>query len=113
MQRIIHNVLGTNYEVLVGEKAEIGLDEAHMGICKMYAKKILVHTGADDCDERELKQRTVEIIAHEIFHAYLCECGLDLDEEVEERLADFYMKNWKKMSKSILDLLEESGFLDK
>lgn len=112
MMEYTQNVLGTDYRVLMGTKEEIGLDEDHMGMCKVFAKDILVHIGADDCDEKELRVRTKEIVAHEFFHAYLNEVGLELEPEVEERLADFFMKNWQKMNNSILEVLDKSGFLD-
>lgn len=112
MTKLVHSVLGTDYDVLVGERADIDLSEEHLGICKVYAKEILVATDVQDCNEKELQVRTQEVVAHEIFHAYLNEAGMELDEDVEERLADFYMKNWRKINNSILDVLDKSGFLD-
>lgn len=113
MKEILHSVLGTEYKVLLGDKADIGLDEDHLGVCRVYAKEILVATDVQDCNEKELEVRTQEVVAHEIFHAYLNEAGMELDDSVEERLADFYMKNWRKLNNSILEVLDESGFLDK
>ena len=113
MINLVHNVFGADYEVLIGERSEIGLDEDHLGVCRVYAKKILVAIDKQDCDEKELQVRTQEVVAHEIFHAYLNEAGLELEENLEERLADFYMKNWRKMSNSIFEVLDKSGFLDK
>lgn len=113
MKKLIHSVLGTDYKVLVGERADIELSEEHLGVCRVYAKEILVATNKQDCNEKELQVRTQEVVAHELFHAYLNEAGLELEEEVEERLADFYMKNWRKMNNSILEVLGRSGFLNK
>lgn len=112
MTKLVHSVLGTNYDVKIGERADIDLSEEHLGICKVYAKEILVATDVQDCNEEELQVRTQEVVAHEIFHAYLNEAGMELDEDVEERLADFYMKNWRKINNSILEVLDKSGFLD-
>ena len=112
-ETLLHDVLGTEYEIMFGTKEKIGLSEEHMGLCKVYAKQILVHIGADDCDEKELKKRTEEIVAHELFHAYLNESGIEIDEEVEEVIANFYTKNWRKMNNSILEVLGRSGYLNK
>lgn len=79
---------------------------------ELGGKKILVKTDKEDCKKKELEVRTQEILAHEIFHAYLNECGLELDSQVEEQLANFYMKNWRKMNNSVLECLDELGLLD-
>ena len=108
------DVLGTTYEVSLGDKEEIGLDKDHLGECRIFGKKILVKTSQDDCkDLEELRLRTQETVAHEIFHAFINESGVDLEPDIEEQIACFYMKNWRKMSNSILEVLDETGFLDK
>ena len=109
MKSLIHSVLGTDYEVLLGDKDEIGIADENMGECRVYAKKILVSTEQDDCTKEELKMRTQEILAHEFFHAYANEAGLDIDPDTEERIANFFMKTWKKMNNSILEVLKETG----
>lgn len=113
MTRVTNNVLGTPYEVLLGTKSQIGISEENMGECRSYSKKILVSTEQDDCTEEELMVRTQEIVAHEIFHAYANEAGLDLTPDTEEMVANFFMKTWRKMNNSILEICDESGFLDK
>lgn len=112
MKDIVHSVLGTEYEVLFGAREEIHMSEENMGECKVYAKEILVCTDRGDCDEGENIVRVQEIVAHEFFHAYANEAGLDLDPDTEERVACFFMKTWRKMTNSILAVLDESGFLD-
>lgn len=112
MRRIIHNVLGTNYEVLFGSREEIKLPEENMGECHIYAKKILVCTEKGEITYEELKVKVQEIVAHEFLHAYLNEAGVDIEDGNEEKLCDFYMKNWRKLNNSILEVLDESGFLD-
>lgn len=47
------------------------------------------------------------------FHAFINESDVDLEPDIEEQIACFYMKNWRKMSNSILEVLDETGFLDK
>ena len=104
MNKIMHSVLGTVYEVLFGDREELHMSDDNMGECRVYGKKVLVCTESGDCSKEELEVRTTEIIAHEIFHAYANEAGLDLDNDTEEMVAIFFMKNWKKMSDSILAL---------
>lgn len=106
MKKVIHNVLGTPYAVLFGNREQLALDECNAGECRIYSKVIKVCTEKEDCTETELEAKILEIIAHEIFHAYLNEAGIDLDSSVEEQMASFFMKNWKKMSVSISDLFE-------
>lgn len=113
-QTWIHSVLGTPYVFEFGDRESLELSPENIGECRVYAKKILVCTEKEDCvTEEELDLKVREILAHEIFHAYLNEAGIDLDDSVEEQLASFYMKNWRKMSDSILEVADETGFLDK
>lgn len=112
MKSLIHSVLGTHYEVLIGSRDEIGIAEENMGECRVYAKKILVCTDRGDCTEEELRVKVQEIIAHEFLHAYLNEAGVDLTDGDEEKLCYFYMKNWRKLNNSVLEVLDKSGFLD-
>lgn len=109
MKELKIDVMGCPYKVLVGKADEIHIDKENMGECRTRGKKILVKTDKEDCKKRELEVRTQEILAHEIFHAYLNECGLELDSQVEEQLANFYMKNWRKMNNSVLECLDELG----
>lgn len=113
-QTLVHNVLGTPYVFELGERESLEIGAENVGECQVYAKKIIVCTDKEDCSKQEevdLKVR--EILAHEIFHAYVNEAGLDLDDIVEEQVATFFMKNWRKMSDSILEVADETGFLDK
>ena len=112
MKTLIHNVLGTPYKVMIGDKEDLNITEEYMGECRVYSKEILICVERGDCTDEELRVKTQEILAHEIFHAYMNESGFEVDEEVEERLASFFMKTWKKMSNSILDILDEINFLD-
>lgn len=112
MKKFVHNVLGTAYEVLMGEREEIDIAEENMGECRVYAKRVIVCTEKGDCTEEELRVKVQEIVAHEFFHAYLNEAGVDLDCGDEEKACDFYMKNWRKLNNSILEVLDVGGFLD-
>lgn len=110
---VVHNVLDTPYTVKVGKKDLINIADDNMGECKTYAKEILVCTEDEKCTEKELRVRTQEILAHEFLHAYLNEAGVELSDEAEEKICYFFMKNWRKMNNSILEVLDELGFLDK
>ena len=112
-KELVHNILGTPYIVEFGDRSEIVIDDNNLGECKVYKKKILVCTEKYECDEIELEARTQEVLAHEIFHAYANEVGLDLDDRTEEMVANFFMKNWRKTNDSILEILDVTGFLDK
>ena len=112
MKKLIHNVLGTDYEVILDEKDQLDMLEENMGECRIYSKKILVSISQNDCTEEELRVRTQEIVTHEFFHAYANEAGLDIDPDTEEMLATFFMKMWRKMNNSILEVLDKTGFLD-
>lgn len=111
--KILHNVLGTNYTVETGDRKTLDMCEEHSGECKVYTKEILVCTEKEDCTKEELNLVVSEIVAHEIFHAYVNEAGIDIDERTEEAMASFFMKNWRKMNNSILEVLDVTGFLDK
>lgn len=112
MKRLVHSVLGTEYEILFGNRDEISISEENMGECYIYSKKILVCTEKGEISEEELRVKVQEIVAHEFLHAYLNEAGVDIENGDEEKLCDFYMKNWRKLNNSILKVLDESGFLD-
>ena len=104
------NIMGTDYTVRFGSKKFLGMSEENMGECRVFSKEILVCTTQDDCSAEELEVRTLEIIAHEIFHAYANEAGLDLEPDVEERVATFFMKNFDKMNDTIEELYQKWRF---
>lgn len=105
MIKFVHNILGTDYTFKLGTREEIDMSENNQGECKIFSKEIKVCTDpvCSDrvLDEKELIERTKEILAHEIFHAYCNECGLDVSDDTEEVFAIFFMKVWKKMYDSI------------
>lgn len=88
------------------------MSEENVGECRTYSKKIMVCTEDEECTEEELQKKVQEVLAHEFLHAYLNEAGVLMGDEEEERLCDFFMKNWRKLNNSILEVLDESGFLD-
>lgn len=76
----------------------------------------MLHSLEGDVTEYEKDKRAEEIVAHEIFHAYCNESGnesgIDIDDDTEEKFAVWYMKMWRKMNNSILQVLDENGLLD-
>ena len=112
MNSFKHSVLGTPYSVSLGSRKEISISEENMGECRVFSKELSVCTDKSGCTEQEFLVRTQEIVAHEVFHAYVNEAGLDIDNDLEELLATFYMKNWRKLHNSVLEILDKSGFLD-
>ena len=76
-------------------------------------KQILVEHSNRDCQtEIEKDKRASNIVAHEVFHAYVHESGLNLDADTEERLAVWYETMWRRMYNTILDILDELGLID-
>lgn len=113
MKKSLVNVLGEEYTCKLGERCEVGLSPDFEGECRPYLKELRVlHSleGVDSVEEKD--SRTEGIVAHEIFHAFVSESGLDIPEDVEETLACWYMKMWRKMNNSILQVLDENGLLD-
>ena len=106
-------VLGTEYLVNIGDREELPLDKDNMGECRIYSKGINVLQSCENgCSAYEKDKRAEEIVAHEIFHAFCNESGLDVDEDTEEKFAVWYMKMWRKMNNAILQVLDENGLLD-
>lgn len=113
MKELHTNVLGTDYKVLVGKRKEIGIPKKLRGQCCNYLKQVMVEHSMRGCDTEEEKNvLTTEVVAHEMFHAFVNESGLDIPEDVEETLALWYEKNWRKLNNSIIGLLDELNLLD-
>lgn len=99
------SVLGVSYRVLIGDRKELGLSKDSLGEVDLYSKTIRV-----EHSYRMLKveeplyrlRRTKEIIIHELFHAFVHESGLNLDEQLEESLAVWL----EKMLPNILPLVD-------
>ena len=98
MKKFVREIMGTPYIFKFGKREDINLKDEYLGLCCKYSKEILVSTDKGECTEEDLKVRTQEVVAHEILHAYLNECGLEIGDVNEELLADFFMKNWRKSS---------------
>ena len=61
----------------------------------------------DTVTKTEWEERQNRTIAHEVFHAYVRESGLDLDYSTEEKLALWYEQMWDKMSDTIDSLIDK------
>lgn len=113
MKQSIVSILGTDYLVSAGNRKEICLDKSNDGEFRRFSNNIKVlHSLEGDVTEYEKDKRAEEIVAHEIFHAYCNESGIDVDDDTEEKFAVWYMKIWRKMNNSILQVLDENGLLD-
>lgn len=112
--KVLHtNILGVDYEVQVGKRKELGLPKSLQGQCSYHLHEIKVEHSHRGCStDEEGDKRAQGVVAHEIFHAFVKESGLDLDEAVEEKLAVWYEEQWRKMNNSILGVLDELGLVD-
>lgn len=107
MQTTEVKILGTKYEVSLGTQEELGLSDTLAGECRIYGHSIKVEHSMKDVESEEAQlQRTHQILAHEVFHAFVNESGLTLDEDVEERLACWYEKMWRRMNNAIFEVLD-------
>lgn len=107
------DILGSDYEVDFGKRKKIGLSSNLEGQCAFLLRKILVEHSMRDCETKEERDiRTVNTLAHEVFHAYVHESGLELDDSTEEKLAVWYEVMWRKMNNTILGVLDEMKLLD-
>lgn len=113
MKAFKKDILGTPYLIMYGLRSEIDLDSNLAGCCRVFTKQILIATDMEDCENQNaLEVRIQETIAHEVLHAFLNESGVDIDEGDEEKVCCFYMKNWRKLHTTILDIIRQVG-LDK
>lgn len=113
MKSLHTQILGEDYEVKVRKRKELDLPKELQGSCAYLLKQILVEHSNRECQtDIEKDKRTSNTVAHEVFHAYVHESGLDLDEATEERLAVWYETMWRRMNNTILDVLDELGLVD-
>lgn len=108
MKTVCTDILGVDYEIEVGKRKELGLPKSLVGQCCPYLHKIKVlHSNELGDTKEEIDCAIRGTVAHEIFHAFCKESGLDLDKNTEEKLALWYEEQWRKMSNCILDTLEK------
>lgn len=107
---VSQEILGEKYLTIFGNPKETHISEGNLGECHVYSKEIKVVDDPtyfeENLGDEEVQNRTLEVLAHEIFHAYLNESGIEIDLDIEEQIATFYQKNWKKMSNSILYIFD-------
>lgn len=108
------DVLGTEYSVTLDKRKKLTrLSKDNMGECRVYSKELnCLRSKENGCNEEEKEKRAEEIVAHEMFHAFVNESGLCVSDDVEEVFAYWYMKVWRKMNNAILQVLDENGLLD-
>lgn len=114
--KVVHtNILGADYEVQIGKRKELGLPRKLMGQCVVHLHEIKVERSKRSefhITDEERDRRTQGVVAHEVFHAFCKESGLDIDEDTEEKLATWYEEQWRKMNNCILGVLDEIGLVD-
>lgn len=99
------SVLGVSYKVLIGDMEELELPDNLFGYADLYAKEIKIEHSYREFANRNPEHRlarTKEIIIHELFHAFVHESGLNLDEQLEESLAVWL----EKMLPNIIPLVD-------
>ena len=82
------NILGTEYQVKVGDLNERELAEAD-GICELYDKYILLRSPEYMCGQsaKSRQNRYNHVLRHEIIHATAHECGVPYGDD--ENLVDW------------------------
>ena len=109
------DILGTEYTIKVSDdRKEIGLSDENWGECHVYEKTILVCSKNEEgISDDANRTQVAEILAHEVFHAYLNESGntYALEPEVEELMCAMFSKVWRKMFNTILDSLDSMGMV--
>lgn len=104
------DVLGTSYKFKYGHRDNLSMDEEHSGECRYYSKQVMIeHSMCDVESELERDNRSLEILAHEVFHAFTHESGLQLSEKQEEDLACWYSRMWNKMNNVIYKVSNDMG----
>lgn len=113
MKTLHTNILGADYTVNVGKRKELELPKHLKGQCAPYIRVISVEHSMRDMNTKEERNKfTMGVVAHEVFHAFVKESGLDIPEDLEERLATWYEEHWRKMNNSIYGILDELNLLD-
>lgn len=112
--KVVHtNILGADYEVQIGKRKELGLPKSLQGQCAYHLHQIKVEHSHRQCEtDEEMDKRTQATTAHEVFHAFCKESGLDIDSDTEEKLATWYEEQWRKMNNCILGVFDEIGLVD-
>lgn len=99
------SILGTHWEIIEGET--LRENEGCDGQTKIYDKKILIMPESSmlekDATVFAKSKRWKEVMRHEIFHAFFCECGLD-DYCRDEKLVDFLAAQFPKLLDLFYDM---------
>lgn len=101
------DILGTDYQIEVGEKKSLKLSTDDCGVCRNYSKKIRVAT--DDCSENlekgEQREIVKEVVTHELTHAFLYESG-KVSESSDETLVEWLSVMIPKLVKAVTEVMK-------
>lgn len=100
------NILGTEYEILTGNKKELPKLEGCNGYCEQYSKKIVISDFADEENDAFAVENFGEfrkkVLRHEIIHAFFGESGLRGNSPYaeDEELVDWIAIQFPKILKA-------------
>ena len=113
MKQFNVNVLVTPYKCLVGGRTELmNLDRDFQGLCKVYSKEIWICDEIEDFEDfgesrSHIKSKAiVEVLTHELAHAFLFESGLS-DYSNDETLVQWIAINIKKLNSGVLEMMKK------
>lgn len=101
------NVLGTEYEIIIGEEKDYPHLRSADGYCDHTTKQIIVERMEVEEDTmQDMVYYTDKVIRHELVHAFLVESGLDVNSDWarNEELVDWIAFQIPKMSKLFTEI---------
>ena len=104
MKKYNINILGTTYTIYLYEENDKFPSESNSGLCISSKKEIHV-----DCIKNNLANAKVvqmNILKHEVIHAFFYESGLDLAYSGDETLVDWIALQLDKIKTSIETIME-------
>ena len=101
-------ILGTEYQVKVGDLNERDLAEAD-GICELYDKYILLRSPEYMCGQsaQARQNRYDHVLRHEIIHAIAHECGVKYGDD--EDLVDWIAHIIPIVNSTVVRITEEDN----
>lgn len=101
------NVLGTDYEIVIGEEVDYPRLKVADGYCDFTTKKIVVDKmEVEEATFQDMVSYTNKVIRHELVHAFLFESGLAVNSDwaYNEEIVDWIAIQFPKMNKVFIDL---------
>lgn len=107
------NILGTEYTLSISTKEERPLLEDVDGYTDASTKEIIIDTFKKEKDSKQdVKQYTMQVIRHEVVHAYLEESGLSTNSAgcrswaTNEEMVDWFAIQFPKIEKTLKEICE-------